>query len=91
MATGSNNQSSTGKISSQRLRGVHAMSDVSPIRASSGKAQNAAIANPQTQIARVRQKPFRHARTNNEAKMMTIVVSTWERAVTARARAAHFV
>ena len=90
MAIGRSSQSSTGKISSHLESGVQAMSEVRPIRASSGSAQNAAIAKPQNQTTRVRQNAFFHARTNNEAKITTIVVNTCERAVSARANAAHF-
>ena len=75
MASGSSSHISTGKISSHRDNGVQDMSELNPIR-DQGKAQNAAMAKPQSQIASVRQKPFRHGKTKREAKMTTIVVRT---------------
>jgi hypothetical protein len=74
MARGSNNQISTGKISSQRESGVQDMSEENLMLARSGSAQKAAMAKPQTQMASVRQNPFRHGRTKSEANITTIVV-----------------
>src|SRR3970282_2089315 len=89
MPRGRSSHSSTGKISSQRESGVQDMSYVSPILATRGRAQKAAMVNPQPDIATVRQKPFRQGRTNTEAMTTTRVVRMWERAVAARASAAH--
>src|SRR5919106_5650142 len=89
IAMGTRSHNSTGNNSSQRLNGVQPMSEVSPMRETRGKAQNAAMAKPQIQMSADRAAPFFHPNTINEATTTTIVVSTWERAVSAKASAAH--
>ncbi len=82
-------QASTGNRSDQRLNGVHAISEVSPIRMISGNAQKAAMRNPQIQTVTARPVPLFHNSTGIEAMMTTRVVSTWQRAVAASAAAAQ--
>src|SRR5690606_12878816 len=78
-ARGRRSQISAGRISSSLDRGVHAMSDVYPIRINNGRAQKPARANPPAHTRIVFQPRFQN-RTGTDANTTTIVVMMWQRA-----------
>ncbi len=65
------------------------MSELNPMRATSGSAQNPASAKPSPHTTGARRAPRAHSKTGSDATTTTITVSTWQSAVSARASAAH--
>ncbi len=88
IATGMRSHSSTGKISSHRDSGVQAMSEVREMRARSGTAQKAAMANAHAQIRTAMRAAPCHRSTVREANTRTSVVRMCDSAVMANTTAA---